>query len=330
MRRSFCTYLDRRYLTRGLALFESLRRHCASAELFVLCFDAESDAALRALNRPGLTAIPLAEFERGDEALLAANANRSLVEYYFTCTPSLPLFVFRAHPEIELLTYVDADLFFFGSPEPLFDEIGDSSIAIVPHRFPDAMRAWEKCGIYNVGWLTFRRDEQALACLTWWRERCLEWCYDRVEPGRFADQKYLDEWPRHFPGVHVIQHTGANVASWNLANYRSTRWHDGRIVLDEAALIFFHFHHLKPRRSWLYETDFHIHGIRLTDVMKQRVFTPYFRALEEQRAVVARLGGLAASDSIRPTPESARISVLSTASAVAAGHMLVYVGGRVF
>src|SRR5207237_1146927 len=79
--------------------------------------------------------------------------------------------------------------------EPLFEEMQAKSIAIIAHRFSDAFRKWEWNGIYNVGWVTFRRDDNALSCLRWWREQCIEWCYDRIEDNRFADQKYLDDWP---------------------------------------------------------------------------------------------------------------------------------------
>lgn len=326
--RDFCSYFDSRYLPQALALADSLRRHCERFRLWALCLDDASYRTLQGLAIDGIVPISLEQFERGDDALQRAKSNRSPVEYYFTCTPSLPLFVLRAHPDVVEITYLDADVFFFSSPEALFDEIRGSSVAIVPHRFPESMRVWERCGVYNVGWLTFRRDEHGLACLHWWRDRCLEWCHDRVEPDRFADQKYLDDWPQRFRGVHVIRHAGANVASWNLANYRSTGWDGERVLLDESALIFYHFHHVKPRRSWLFETDFHIHRVRLTDVMKQRVFTPYLRSLDRQRALVARLGGSPPTDSIRPTP-AVRVPVLSTLSSLAAGHMLVYVGGRV-
>jgi hypothetical protein len=57
---------------------------------------------------------------------------------------------------------MDADLFFFNSPIALYDEIGAHSITIIEHRFPPYLR---NSGIYNVGWLLFKRDEHALACL---------------------------------------------------------------------------------------------------------------------------------------------------------------------
>jgi hypothetical protein len=328
MTRHFCTYFDRRYLPNALALVDSLRRHAGDFRLWALCMDDGAHAALQTLSIPEVTPISLAEFEHGDEALAAAKRHRSTIEYYFTCTPSLPLFVLRQHEQVDAVTYLDADLFFFADPAPLFEEIGSSAVAIIPHRFPPANSRFERFGIFNVGWLTFRRSAEAFACLTWWRERCLEWCFDREEPSRFADQKYLDDWPSRFESVHIVRHKGANVASWNLANYDLTRQQE-RVFVDDEPLIFFHFHHLKRRRAWLFETDFAPHGARLNRVLKEDVFTPYCRLLDDKAAAVARALAPSAAEPLRPTARSGRFPLLATLADFAAGNLLLYVGGRV-
>jgi hypothetical protein len=275
---NFCTYFDQHYLTRGLALYRSLARHCAPFQLWVLCLDQVTFDVLTALKLPGVVPIRLPDFEQGDGALLRAKENRTLVEYYFTCTPSLVLYVLRNWPEIDSIAYLDADLWFFADPSPLYEEVREHSIGIIPHRFPPQLQALVQHGIYNVGWLWFRRDEAGLACLQWWRKRCLEWCYDRVEDGRFADQKYLDDWPQRFPGVAVIQHKGANLAPWNLSNYR-IRYDGSRVLVDGDELIFYHFHGLRQRRPWLYDTGLGSYKTTLTSVVRRHIYIPYIREL---------------------------------------------------
>jgi hypothetical protein len=331
MTRYFCTYLDHRYLTRGLTLAASLRRHCPDFRLWVLCLDDLAKTSLDKLALPNVTAVALADFERDDEALRAAKSDRTLIEYYFTCTPSLPLYLLRQHPEIELITYVDADLCFFSSPEPLFAEIGARSIGIIPHRFEDTMRQFEQYGVFNVGWLTFRRDRDGLGCLEWWRERCLEWCFDRVEGDRFADQKYLDQFPERFAGVQVIQHPGANLASWNLRRHRITR-SGGRVLVDGQPLIFFHFHHLKRHASWLFETDFHAFDARPCRVVKRDIFSPYLTSLRQQARVVSRLtGGVKEAPPIRQTLQGVMPRRLRQIYRdVTDGKAMVYVNGWVY
>lgn len=284
--RYFCTYFDCHYLVRALALYESLKRHCPDFKIWMLCMDEESYATLVKLKLPEVSLLTLSDLERDDPPLRQAKTNRSLLEYYFTCTPSLPLFILRLEPTVDLITYLDADLFFFSTIEPLFEEMQAKSIAIIAHRFSDAFRKWEWNGIYNVGWVTFRRDDNALSCLRWWREQCIEWCYDRIEDNRFADQKYLDDWPTRFQNVIVLQHKGANLAPWNVGNYKlSVR--DRTIFVDDQPLIFFHFHGFKQLAGWIYDTQLAKYKVVPSKIVIRNIFAPYLRQLLSQSA---RLG----------------------------------------
>ncbi len=284
----FCTYFDQYYLSRGLALYRSLRKFCPSFQLWILCMDGTCYASLVRLNLPNVRLLTLDNLEDSDKELLCAKQNRTRIEYYFTCTPSLPLYVLQHAPEVDLITYLDADLCFFANPAALYEEIGPASIAIIEHRFPPSLQERERYGIYNVGWLSFRRDEQALQCLHWWRERCLEWCYDRCEEGRYADQKYLDKWPGLFRGVVVLRHKGANLAPWNLGNY-DLCLKDGRLQVDEQALIFYHFHGLKHLKPWLYDSGLALYGIKPSRVLLRSVYLPYLRMLLDANRDIASL-----------------------------------------
>src|SRR5436190_22792112 len=148
--RYFCTYFDHHYSARGLALYQSLKRHCPEFKLWILCLDEPSHSELTRLNLPEVSLLALDELERGDPALLGAKENRSRIEYYFTCTPSLPLFVFAQCPQAQLITYVDADHFFFSNPGVMFEELGENSISIIEHRFPPHLKEWEDRGKFNV------------------------------------------------------------------------------------------------------------------------------------------------------------------------------------
>ena len=276
----FCTYFDQNYLSRGLALYRSLREHCPSFKLWVLCMDAEAYTVLSQRNLPEVQLITLEEFERGDTELLQTKQNRSVVEYYFTCTPSLPLFILNHYPEVDLITYLDADLFFFADPAQLFSEMAGKSIAIIGHRFPVHLRHLESNGIYNVGWLSFRRDENGWKCLHWWRDLCLEWCYDRIEGDRFADQKYLDRFPDRFGDEIVLQHKGANVAPWNIDNY-AINMRGNCIYMDDEPLIFYHFQGLKQIVPWVYDFGLWPYGVRTSQELMNCIYIPYIQALQE-------------------------------------------------
>lgn len=251
--RHYCTYFDRHYLYRGLALYESLTRYDGDAVLWILCYDDDSYRALQKLNLPRARLISLAEFENANPELVAVKPTRQLREYYWTSTSSLPLYVFAQSLDIDLITYIDSDLFFYSSPQPIFDELADRSIMLIEHRYsPEREYQTAISGLYNVGLMIFRRDANGLKSLHWWRERCLEWCYARAEDGKFGDQKYLDDWTTRFDGVAVLQHPGAGVAPWNLTRFPVRRVGECLMVSDQT-LIFYHFHAFTIVASYLYE-----------------------------------------------------------------------------
>ena len=272
--RAFCTYFDSNYLLKGLALYRSLQRHAPGSTLFVLALDERALQTLRTLALPGLTAVPLAELEAAAPALAATRANRTLVEYYFTCTSSFVRWLRDRVAPGKPLTYVDADLWFVASPEPLFDELRGQSVTMVAHRFAPALRHLESHGVYNVGWLSFADDADARACLAWWSERCIEWCYDRVDNGRFADQKYLDAWPARFKGVHAIANPGANVAPWNVGSQPVAR-RGGVLFAGAAPLLFYHFAAFKRLTPWLFEPGLAGYGARMTPALRDLLYRPY-------------------------------------------------------
>lgn len=267
-------------------MYASLRAHLPRFTLWALCLDGESYDTLSRLALADVVPLRLNELEHADSGLAAAKPHRSTIEYYFTCTPCLPLFLFDRDRSLTQLTYLDADLFFFADPSPIFDEVGSSSVAIIEHRFPEGLRRLEETGRFNVGWLTFRRDESSLACLRWWRERCLDSCSDLPSEGRYADQKYLDEWPMRFRGVAIVQHRGANVAPWNVANYRLSG-RDGRLAVNGEALLFYHFHGLRERGGGLYETGLNSYGVATSRLMMRELYVPYIRTL---RRIARELG----------------------------------------
>jgi hypothetical protein len=287
----YATYFDRHFLTRGLALYSSLVRHSPPFVLRVLCLDDETYQTLRQLRLDHLALTRLAELERADPALLATRPGRQPVEYYWTCGPAFLLYLLSQHDQIDTLTYLDADLFFFGDSSPIYRELGSGSVLIVHHRWPPAAPGRGPVprpkGSYNVGLLVFRRTAAGLTCLRDWRERCLEWCYDRVEPGRFGDQKYLDAWPGRFEGVVVAQHKGIGLAPWNLAGYRY-QYDDDAIQVDSDPLVFYHFQGLRAVTPWLYDPAWRRQGRSLQPDarVRRRIYVPYVREL---RALERRL-----------------------------------------
>jgi hypothetical protein len=129
--------------------------------------------------------------------------------------------------------------------------------------------------------MSFRRDGNGLACLQWWRERCLEWCYAHYEDGKFGDQLYLDDWPQRFRGVVILRHKGAGLAPWNLSRY-SVRFGTDAATVDAQPLIFYHFHGYRMFNESVIEPAGHIYRISASQVV--HLYLPYVRVLSDATA----------------------------------------------
>jgi hypothetical protein len=266
---------------------ESLRRYCGDRYLLhVLCLDDRAREILADLRLPGTELLSLGDLERGDPAFAATKTTRSLIEYYFTATPCLMLWLLSRGERIDALTYLDADLYFYDDPERIHSEEGNAAISVVPHRFPPRLKHLEKNGLYNVAWVTVRSAMGGLDGLSWWRERCIEWCYDRHEDGKFGDQGYLDRWPALFKGVHVIEQKGADLAPWNAEQYRLT-WSEGKVLVDGDPLVFFHFQGYRQLGGGLIDPGALEYGRTCGRVEANHIYRPYIRATENARRFLA-------------------------------------------
>lgn len=243
--RRYCTYFDSNYLARAMVLLDSLKEHEGDFVLHALCLDDQAYEAVSRLQDPHCLPLSLAALESFDGRLPLARENRSLIEYYFTLSPFLPLYLLRTVPGISQITYIDADCCYYSSPQPIYDEMGDASILIIEHRFLKEQQHLSCFGRFNVGLLVFCNTSEGLACLERWGAQCAEWCYDRLEDEKFADQKYLDEWPGLYKNLHILRHPGVNLAPWNISNVSLVRRRNQLIVNDKYLLVMYHFHALR-------------------------------------------------------------------------------------
>jgi hypothetical protein len=268
---SFCTLFDANYLVKGLTMYNSLLRSGDPFSLYIFCFDDLTHQILRKMGLANVVLITLKEFET--EELKRVKQERSRGEYCWTCTPHVIRFALDTYG-LSQITYLDADIYFYSSPGVLLDEIESSggSVLITGHRYTPKYDQSKEHGIYCVQFITFKGDAHGLHILQWWQDRCLEWCYARLEDGKFGDQKYLDSWTSRFQGVHVLEHLGGGVAPWNVQQYRVTK---GPSV-NSVPVIFYHFHYL----TWYYNGRFDLGSYKISKKVKQYIYGPYLSALE--------------------------------------------------
>lgn len=271
---NFCTYFDSYYMLKGLGLYESLCRVTTDFHLFVMAFDKECYERLKSLSLEHMTVELLSDIETPE--LLAVKPSRSRGEYCWTCGPS-SIYHFLTKYNLESITYLDSDLMFMSDPKIVFDEVGDASVAITEQGISEKSAA--TYGKYCVQYMTFRNDEDGLGALAWWRDSCIEWCFQKLEATRYADQKYLDEFPKRWKNVHVIENLGVGIAPWNMHRYdykEQSFTYQGK----EHPFVFFHFHGVKTE---IIEKTIHISSLHheLNKALIEKFYQPYADLLKE-------------------------------------------------
>ncbi|OHD78779.1 MAG: hypothetical protein A2355_06810, partial [Spirochaetes bacterium RIFOXYB1_FULL_32_8] len=275
----FCTLFDSHYFSRGLAAYQSLKKNCNNFHLYIFAFDDLSFKILQKMNLEYVTVISLHDFE--DEKLLAIKSTRSIAEYCWTCTPSVIKYVLDNY-KVDSCTYIDSDLYFFSDPSELFNEEKNCSVMITEHRFSENYKKYEINGIYNVQFMYFKNDLKGKNVVSWWRDRCIEWCFAKSEDGKFGDQKYLDDWTTRFKGVHVMQNTGGGVAPWNVQSYIYSLANDELFQTEKSSenqtkVVFYHFHNFKLYKQGLAKTI----GYPLSKEIIEYAYKKYYKNLTE-------------------------------------------------
>lgn len=271
---NFCTYFDSYYLLKGLGLYTSLERVTNDFHLFVMAFDQECFDKLKSLNLKHMTVELLSTIET--QELLAVKPTRSRGEYCWTCGPSA-IYHFLTKYKLESITYLDSDLMFFSDPKIVFEEVGDSSVAITEQNISE--KAAKTYGKFCVQYMTFRNDVDGIGALTWWRDACIDWCFQKMEETRYGDQKYLDQFPIRWKNVHIIENLGVGIAPWNMHRYE---YHNSSFSYkgNDYPFVFFHFHGTKAD---LKDNVLHISSLH-SELNKELInlfFLPYAKLLKE-------------------------------------------------
>jgi hypothetical protein len=298
----FCTSLGISSLPKLIALYWSLLRHSRSPFIFWVLGDGDDvNRLLLELNFPNVRLINISELETQDKDLLATKKSRDPFEYNCTLRPCWILYLLKNYPEIDFLTYMDTDLYFFADPKKLYTGMDLYSVTLSKHNLSINAKKMgvntDISGIYNAGWLAFRQTEQSYRALEWWRDCCLEWCYRFYADGKFGEQKYLDNFPSLISDLGILR-LGGNVAPWNIGNYEITIDNIGQVFIDQEQVIFYHFHALqmageknfkveKERGSGVIQLT--NRGYKLSRMIKKVIYKPYLKDLNKSIDLVRSL-----------------------------------------
>lgn len=280
----FATLLDRNYISRAALMISSLKYYAGEALqlVYVLCLDDDVQNYFLGIDR--VKTIKLNLIEDYFPELKSIKSNRSYVEYIFTLSPFLPLYVLEVYPTVQRVTTLDSDIYFLANPAQAIGKLGDSKIGITPHDFSNDLKSKEMYGLYNVCFQSFPASDEGFACLRKWANECVDYCGDHIdELGRFADQKYLDSWSSSFPSVEAFETPYIGLAPWNIKKY-DIEWIKKSLTCNNKKIVCYHFHHFRIK------SQYHVlHGLDLYQYEKpsNRVLKLYVRYWQSLKKISA-------------------------------------------
>lgn len=164
---NFCTLFDSNYIDRALVMYDSLEDTGDDFTLYVIAFDDKCYDALCALALPHMSVISYDEFE--DNSLRNARNNRTKREFIWTCSGYSIRYIMKRY-DLPDLTYIDSDLYFYGSPRHALQSFLASGCdaAIIPHNYsknPENIYTAKQCGKYCVEFNSFKNTPNGMAIL---------------------------------------------------------------------------------------------------------------------------------------------------------------------
>lgn len=272
----FCTIATLEYLPKCLALLASIEKHTDSFHMWICCMDQVTYDVLSRMQLLNVTSLKLSDIETDD--LKSVRGSRREYEYCWTLKAPLLLYIFKNYKDVESLLYVDSDVFLFADPRICFELLKKYPVLLTCHNFTRNLKyLYSQKGRYNAGIVGFKRCSTAVSYLKWWKRKCLEWCYDIVTYGRFADQKYLEEFASAESGAYIAESTGMNAAVWNI-RHEAVNLRNGKVFIGSSPLVFFHFSSFVI----LGEQEFDIwkwNRLELTELARSLIYMPYAEAV---------------------------------------------------
>jgi hypothetical protein len=236
----FCTIVTHNYIPWAKVLHKSLEENGNKSHLHVLVVDGEGS------EQPGISFYSLGDLTKstvGWDIIRKYDADEP-DKLRWSLKPAFLHYLLEQN-HIESIAYADADIYFVGTFEFLFEWTEGINLKLFPHwrpidfEFPDEYFWLRVGGLYNAGFLMAKKGSEK--ALEWWARNCAMKCEQDPEQGLYDDQRYLDILPIYFDGVQVSRHQGCNVARWNRDVCKRQRDQLGAVLCGGDPLVFLHF-----------------------------------------------------------------------------------------
>lgn len=191
--------------------------------------------------------IQIPDFEGMCDRYNITELNTAVKPYYFT-------YLLEQYPDCDKILYFDPDIIVFQPLTEILGALEANDAVVTPHlltpiedrKTPNELHHLNT-GIFNFGFVGFRRSAPSLFFLHWWEEKLREECLIDLCNGLFVDQHWGNFLPLLVEKTHILRSFGHNVAYWNLHERKAVHSHTTWYIHQEP-LVFFHYSGYDPSK----------------------------------------------------------------------------------
>ncbi len=241
------------YLAQARTLGESLRLTNPEVLFFIALVDKLEGVKFEDAYLPDY---PMIEIDKiGIENLDAIALRYDITELNTAVKPFCFAYFFENYPAANNVIYFDPDIIVFQPLADLEKSLTKYQAVLTPHilsPIEDGCTPNElhhlNTGIYNLGFVAFRRTAETAGFIKWWEEKLRYECLIDLCNGLFVDQNWMNFLPLFVPNVLIERGKGYNAAYWNLHERQFSEQGGIYFVNISEELVFFHFSGYDPAR----------------------------------------------------------------------------------
>lgn len=234
MKTALCTISTQSHLFKSYTLLESVEKYCQT-DLFCLVTDSTE------IKHSRFQCHSLNDLKSDKATKIKKKYRNDRLRWSLK-----PVYVKHLLDQgYDQVIYVDNDIFFYSSPDFLFEKLKTSDFLLTPHFYkanPRKEQNWleanYRVGLYNAGF--FGATKNAIPILDWWADCCIYNVKKAYWRGLYDDQKYLDLVPVIFENVEIVKNRGCNLAGWN-ADDIDLHYENDKLIINGEELVFIHF-----------------------------------------------------------------------------------------
>ena len=240
------TSIAANYLPKARVLAESIKRVAPEAEFYLMLVD-RAPPNFNLKEEPFDSVISVADLDI--DAPEAWCFSHRVVELC-TAVKGMAACYLLDKCSADKVFYFDPDMVIYGRFDELERHLDTTSILLTPHQsepettidaIMDNEMASLKHGVFNLGFIGIRNDEEGKRFAEWWSERLKTFCLDDIERGLFTDQKWANLVPCFFERYRVLRSPAFNVATWNISTREVEGDLERGITVNGEPLGFYHF-----------------------------------------------------------------------------------------